>query len=66
MTEQAGVCAQTESCVEGALALIVPEGFGRRDNDPEELPRKVCLTMNVQPVPQTDTGSQVENTEVLE
>jgi hypothetical protein len=48
------------------LALIVPEGFGRRDNDPEELPRKVFLTMIVQPVPQTDTGSQVENTKVLE
>jgi hypothetical protein len=60
------VSAQTELCVEGTLVLIVPEGFGRRDNDPEELPRKVFLTMIVQPVPQTDTVSQVENTKVLE
>ncbi len=48
------------------LALIVLQGFGQGDNDPEELPRKVWLTMARGPVPQTDTGSREEYSKVLE
>ena len=66
MTEQASGCAPTEWCVEGALALIVPHGLGHGDNPDEELPRKVKLTIEDRPVPQTDTGGQGEDPQVLE
>ncbi len=48
------------------LALIVLQGFGCADNDPEELSRKAFQTIASQPVPQTDTGSREENSQVLE
>ena len=48
------------------MGLIVPHGPGHGDNHAEELPRKVGLTIKFRPVPQTDTGGQGEDPQVLE